>query len=99
MIVRRRCIDCGAEFECFDTRSRRMLCEACAKIHSADSKKRYRNRDMSILSRSKDAIMDVSNEDIMRAKTKPAGVSDARWRIELRRREDDEFYRQFGIPV
>lgn len=99
MIVKRRCHDCGAEFECFATRSKRTLCPVCAKKHDHANRKRYRKRDFSILTKSRDAVREVSNEEIMRAKKKPAGVSDARWRIEQRRRADEEFYSQFGIPV
>jgi len=99
MIVKRICQDCGAEFECFSTRSKRMLCASCAKRHTIECKRRYRNRDFSVLSKSNDAIKEVSNDEIMHAKKKPAGVSDARWRIELRRRADGDFYSQFGVPV
>ena len=36
---------------------------------------------------------------IMRAKRKPGGVSDARWRMELRRRANPERYYTAGVFV
>ena len=34
--------------------------------------------------------------DLARAKVKPSGVSDARWRIELRRRRNSDYFSQFA---
>lgn len=37
------------------------------------------------------------NEKIMRARRKPAGVSDVRWRMELRRRANADHY-DYSMP-
>ena len=41
----------------------------------------------------------VGTKVIRSAKKKPAGVSDVRWRIELRRRQASEYYSQFGVEA
>lgn len=38
----------------------------------------------------------VSNAEIMKATKKPDGVSDIRWKMELRRRRDKAYYSQMG---
>lgn len=41
----------------------------------------------------------VSNAEIMKATKKPAGVSDIRWKMELRRRRNKAYYAMSGDAV
>lgn len=40
----------------------------------------------------------ISDRELMSRKSKPASVSDARWRIELRRRRQAEYFRLCPHP-
>ena len=40
----------------------------------------------------------ICNESIMRVRKKPQGVSETRWRMELRRRAEPERYAFAGVP-
>ena len=41
----------------------------------------------------------LSADELAVSRTKPKGVSDVRWRIELRRRQSPEYFRDYGITV
>lgn len=55
--------------------------------------------DKKLLSLGLECSRVVSNNEIMKAKKKPKGVSDIRWRIELRRRANSSYYSKFGEAV
>jgi len=51
------------------------------------------------LARTYKRIRPISTNEIMKAKKKPLGCSDIRWRIELRRRMNTDYYATAGALV
>lgn len=53
---------------------------------------------MKIVAEAYRAASVTSDAELAKAKTKPPGTSNVRWRIELRRRANARFYAEFGAP-
>lgn len=88
----KKCAECGVEFTPRDKRQK-----YCSKQCAKKSAKHSRGRELSI--KDKKELADAmrctrlaSNAEIMRVRKKPKGVSDVRWRIELRRRANPKLY-------
>jgi hypothetical protein len=98
----RVCIECGAAFmprsgsqvccsdECKAAR-KKMLDAKSSRARRAD-KNNYLSNDLRNFRNALEKTAPVSVEIIMKARKKPAGVSDVRWRIELRRRANKKRY-------
>ena len=59
---------------------------------------KYEDTYQSIVASAHAAGTLICNESIMRVRRKPQGVSETRWRMELRRRAEPERYAFAGIP-
>ena len=87
------CPECGAVFK---PRNAYQLC--CSEKCKLDRRRRQNRRrqsgdkDEGPFSSAIRMSKMVSNETIMKARKKPAGVSDIRWQIELRRRASRASY-------
>lgn len=75
-----------------ETARRRRQREECAAEFAAAAPHRAR-QDVTLAHQ---CARLMSNELICRARQKPEGVSDVRWRIELRRRESPEYFAAAG---
>ena len=102
-VVRQRtCPECGAAFMpdhgnqvccsrgCNESRQRRLHAKS-SRARRAD-KNKYISNDLRNFRNLMEKIAPVSVEIIMKARKKPKGVSDVRWRIELRRRANKKRY-------
>ncbi len=98
----RVCPECGAAFMprhvnqvCCSRGCRR---KRAARLKSASRKRRwteknkYLSNDLRNFRNALEKTAPVSVEIIMKARKKPKGVSDVRWRIELRRRANKKRY-------
>ena len=82
------CPQCGKVWTHTTTKKGRM----CATCRNARWRKRYaKNADCTKAG--------VSFRELRNARKKPKGTSDIRWRLELRRRANPEYYAQFGVMV
>ena len=105
MMVDRKCPECGAAFT---PRSKTQVC--CSKECQKKRKRRidkeshrlhrrvyaHMERDFSAAIK---AATPISLWYIMNARRKPEGVSDVRWRIELRRRQNPGYYDLMQNPT
>ena len=82
------CPRCGKVWTRTTTKKGRM----CATCRNARWRKHYaKNADCTKAG--------VSFSELRKARKKPKGISDIRWRLELRRRENPEYYAEFGMDV
>ena len=90
------CPRCGAQFE-----RRYNNQKFCSKsCYDAEWKSRYRKHsDEHLRAEAWRAATPVCLESILRKPQKPKGLSDVRWRIELRRRANPERYEMASLAV
>ena len=86
------CPECGATFE--STRGKVCCSKKCQKKRSR-RRAAHRKRCISFGSAFQ-ATKPVTQEELMRALKKPANCSAVRWRMELRRRANAEYFRVCG---
>lgn len=98
MVVKAKCAWCGHEFE-YDTR----ICHGGRKCCSNEcSASRIRQQKRLATAKWRMGCIHgrgVSANMLQSAKVRPDGVSEARWRCELRRRESPEYYAVCGDMV
>lgn len=95
------CQDCGRRFS-YRMKSgvRRRFCDDCRVKRRSEQKRRDRESWSRDMVEANDCAFNYPDANtIMDAKTKPAGVSDTRWRMELRRRANADFYAMYGDPL
>ena len=91
------CPECGATFE--STRCKVYCSKKCQKkCQKKRSRRRAapRKRGIRDFGATIRATKPVTQEELMRARKKPGNCSALRWRIELRRRARDEYFRVCG---
>lgn len=82
------CPRCGKVWTRTTTKKGRM----CVTCRNARWRKRYSiNADCTKVG--------VALASLRTARKKPKGISDIRWRLELRRRANPEYYAEFGMDV
>ena len=87
---------CGAQFE-LRYNNQKFCSNACC---DAERKSRRRNHsDEHLLAEAWRAATPVCLDSILSKPRKPEGVSDVRWRIELRRRANPEHYEMASLAV
>lgn len=98
-----RCERCGREvvLEGDEARTNRRFCHECSDARKSEKNRERRAADQKEMSEILDDAWECSwnypmVNEIRRAKTKPSGMSDVAWRIELRRRRDQGYYEKFG---
>ena len=90
-----KCEICGAEFE-----RRYNNQKFCSEAYSEAARRRRRNHsDEHMRAEAWRAATPVCLESILRKPQKPKGLSDVRWRIELRRRANPERYEMASLAV
>ena len=109
----RICSECGKEFVAYHSTQVACSpeCQYTRKLRvSREIRNGYRERarknpgsaadctDLTSLRRAWGIAQPVPTDTIMRSHKKPHGVSDVRWRIELRRRAQREVY-EFAMPA
>lgn len=96
------CMDCGTKFE-VPKDSKRMYCSACISVHAAIRKAAKQREERRLM---RDIMKDVNDcawdycsaQDIMRAEHRPSGCSERRWRMEMKRRADRDYFAIYGEP-
>lgn len=88
------CPICGAEFERSHSNQRycSKKCYKKAWKQNKAEKRQHIKKAGHMLADAHQCVRIVDNETIMRSRRKPKGVSDVRWRMELRRRLNPEKY-------
>lgn len=97
-MAKSRCEGCGREF-LYErhTNMRRRLCDSCRAERRRKRKQDCAKKESRALVDANDCAFDYPDADaIMAAKEKPRGVSDIRWRMELRRRANEEYFANCG---
>ena len=89
-----KCAECGVEF--VQTAPNQVYCSRqCQNHHFYRHRVDYRKAFADAIR----AVTVVPLGELTRAKTKPRNCSDVRWRIELRRRKNAEYYQMCGGVV
>lgn len=93
----RRCLKCGAEFVAKrrDQRYCSLRCRANA-WQSCHRQENYRHSMVYEAAQAMSISAPVPTARLLSAKCKPANTSAARWRIELRRRANPDYYANIG---
>ena len=86
--MRRRCEVCLREFY-VNFPGKKFCSERCQK----------KSQPRLIVSHAHACTKRVGLHELQTVDHQSAGISDARWRIELRRRANPEYYSAYGVPV
>lgn len=96
------CACCKQAFEA--VQANQYYCSACRakygrSVYNHGAAQERQREDRAALSKGRKCGKIISNNVIMSALTKPDGCSDVRWRIELRRRQNESYYGNYGDVV
>ena len=94
----RECVECGRVFTPRVANQR--CCSAeCSHARDAEGNRRRLRKIRGLMRECEDTLRTVSEKVRVRAKRRPKGMSKVRWRIELRRRANAEYYDLMGSEV
>ena len=89
----KKCQWCGAEFDTW-RKGAKYCSRKCVNDSMRNPNTKPRKRYVSDRTKG-----NVPHTTLFCSKTQPCGVSDIRWRIELRRRACPDYYAEFGVEV